>query len=46
MNKFKRNFIRYTDAGLPVIYVDTLEDDRAKDIVFEICRDVGRDIVE
>ena len=46
MKKFERNFIRYTDAGLPVIYVDTLEDDKARDIIFKICGRVERDIVE
>ena len=46
MKKFERNFIRYTDAGLPVIYVDTLEDDKARDIIFKICGRVERGIVE
>ena len=46
MQTFKRNFVRYADAGLPILYVDTFEDDRAEKIVREICAEHNRDVVE
>lgn len=46
MGMFEENFKRYINAGLPIIYVDTLEDDTAKKIVLKICQDNGRDIAE
>ena len=46
MKKFKRNFTRYVDAGLPIIYVDTFEDDRAEEIIREMCREHNRGVIE
>lgn len=46
MEIFKRDFVRYTDAGLPVLYVDTLEQDRAKKIIREICTRNRRNVLE
>ena len=46
MKTFERNFIRYTDAGLPILYVDTFEDDKAKEIIHKICLKHGRGIIE
>ena len=46
MKTFKRNFVRYTDAGLPILYIDTFEDDKAKEIIRELCRQHRRDIIE
>lgn len=46
MEIFKRDFVRYTDAGLPVLYVDTLEQDRAKKIIREICTRNCRNVFE
>ena len=37
MSKFEQDFIRYINADFPIIYVDTLEDDKAKKIIHEIC---------
>ena len=46
MAKFEKTFTRYLDAVLPVIYVDTLEDDKAKEIIFKICQNDNRGIIE
>ena len=46
MTKFEEIFTKYTEARLPIIYVDTLEDDKAKEIILEICRDNERGIFE
>ena len=46
MKVFERNFVRYTDAGLAILYVDTFEDDRAKKIIRELCRKNYRNVVE
>lgn len=46
MQTFKQNFIRYTDAGLPILYVDTFEDDKAKEIIHELCTQHQRDVIE
>ena len=46
MKTFRRNFIRYADSGLPILYVDTFEDDRAEKIVRELCAEYNRDVVE
>lgn len=43
---FRKDFMRYTDAGLPVLYVDTFEDDKAKKIVREICKQSRRGVIE
>ena len=39
MMTFKRNLVRYADAGLPILYVDTFEEDRAKKIICELCKE-------
>lgn len=46
MKTFRRNFVRYTDAGLPMLYVDTFEGDRARKIIHELCQQTHRDVVE
>lgn len=46
MKEFEKIFVRYLNAKLPVIYVDTLEDDQAKEIIFKICRNDNRGIIE
>ena len=46
MNTFEKNLIRYTEAGLPILYIDTFEDDRAEKIIRELCRKHQRGIVE
>lgn len=46
MKVFERNFVRYTDAGLPILYVDTFEDDKAKKIIRELCRKNHRNVIE
>ena len=46
MKIFKRNLVRYADAGLPILYVDTLEDDRAEKIIRELCDEHDRDVIE
>lgn len=46
MKTFKKNFVRYTDAGLPILYVDTFENDKAAEIIRELCRQHRRGIVE
>lgn len=46
MEIFKRDFVRYTDAGLPMLYVDTFEGDRARKIIHELCQQTHRDVVE
>ena len=46
MTKFERDLVRYTDAGLPILYVDTLEDDRAEKIIRELCTEHRRGLIE
>lgn len=46
MKTFKRNFIRYTDAGLPILYVDTFEENKAKEIIHELCIKQRRGVIE
>ena len=46
MKTFKRNFIRYTDAGLPILYVDTFEENKAKEIIHELCTKQRRGVIE
>ena len=46
MKTFTKNFIRYTDAGLPILYVDTLEEDKAQKIICEICNKNHRNVIE
>lgn len=46
MEIFKRDFVRYTDAGLPMLYIDTFEGDRARKIIHELCQQTHRDVVE
>lgn len=46
MKTFKRNLVRYADAGLPIIYIDTFEEDKAKEIICELCRQNRRGIIE
>lgn len=46
MRNFGRNLIRYTDAGLPILYVDTFEDDKAKEIIQKICKENHRGVIE
>ena len=46
MKIFKRNLVRYADAGLPILYVDTLEDDRAEKIIRELSDEHERDVIE
>ena len=46
MENFKRNFTRYTDAGLPILYVDTFESNRTKGTIREICTQNRRNVVE
>lgn len=46
MKTFRRNFVRYIDAGLPVLYVDTFEGDKAKEIIRELCSQHRRGVIE
>ena len=46
MKTFRRNFVRYTDAGLPILYVDTFEDDKAEKIIRELCEQHRRGVIE
>ena len=46
MKNFERDLIRYTDASLPILYVDTLEDDRAEEIIRELCAEHRRGLIE
>ena len=46
MKNFERDLIRYTDAGLPILYIDTFEDDKAKKIIQRVCKDNHRGIIE
>ena len=34
----------YIDAGLPILYIDTFEDDRAEKIIFDIAKKYGRKV--
>ena len=46
MKTFRKNFVRYTDAGLPILYVDTFEGDKAKKIIRELCKEHRRGVIE
>ena len=46
MRKFELNFVRYLNAGFPILYVDTFEDGKAKKIIHDICRQNGRGVIE
>ena len=46
MKTFRRNFVRYTDAGLPILYVDTFESDKAEKIIRELCDQHRRGVIE
>lgn len=46
MRSFEQSFIRYLNAGFPIIYVDTFEDDKAKKIIHELCQQNGRNVIE
>lgn len=46
MKNFERDLIRYTDAGLPILYIDTFEDDKAKKTIQKVCKDNHRGIIE
>ena len=45
MKTFERDLVRYTEAGLPILYVDTFEDDRAEKIIRGLCQKHHRDFV-
>ena len=46
MKNFEKNLIRYMDAGLPILYIDTFEDDKAKEIIQRVCKDNHRGVIE
>lgn len=47
MTNFEKNFMRYVDAGIPILYIDTLEDDKACEIIHEVCdKNLQRGIIE
>ena len=46
MRTFEQNFIRYLNAGFPIIYIDTSEDDKAKYIIHDICKQIQRGVIE
>lgn len=46
MKIFRKNFVRYIDAGLPILYVDTFEGDKAKEIIRELCSQHRRGVIE
>ena len=47
MTNFEKNFMRYMDAGIPILYIDTLEDDKACEIIHEMCKEnLQRGIIE
>ena len=46
MKTFERDLVRYTDAGLPILYVDTFEEDKAKEIIHRLCKEHDRDFIE
>ena len=46
MKKFSRDFVRYTDAGLPILYVDTFEEIKTKDTVRALCKKNNRNVIE
>ena len=46
MKNFEKNLIRYMDAGLPILYIDTFEDDKAKGIIQRVCKDNHRGVIE
>lgn len=46
MSSFEQNFIRYINAGFPILYVETFEDDKTKKIIHEICQNNQIDIIE
>ena len=46
MKIFEQNFIRYLNASFPIVYVDTLEDDKAKHIIHDICKQTQRGVIE
>lgn len=46
MGKFERNFVKFIDAGLPILYVDTFAEDEGKEIIINLCKEINRNIVE
>ncbi|MBE8954917.1 MAG: AAA family ATPase [Quinella sp. 2Q5] len=46
MKIFRKNFVRYIDAGLPILYVDTFEGYKTKEIIRELCSQHRRDVIE
>lgn len=46
MNKFEKNFIHLVDAGFPILYVDTVEDEETRASIYKICSETGRDVTE
>ena len=46
MSKFEENFKRLSDASFPILYVDTLEDNKATAEVYEICQKIDRGVIE
>ena len=46
MRNFELNFVRYINAGFPILYVDTFENSKAKKIIHDICRQNGRGVIE
>ena len=46
MKSFERSFIRYLNAGFPILYIDTFESGKAKKIIHEICRQNGHGVIE
>jgi len=46
MKIFRKNFVRYIDAGLPILYVDTFEGYKTKEIIRELCSQHRRGVIE
>lgn len=46
MADFKENLQYYIDAALPIVYVDTMEDDKISAIIKKIAKSNGRKILE
>ena len=46
MKKFSNDFVRYTDARLPILYVDTFEEDKVKNVIRNICKKNHRKVIE
>ena len=46
MGKFEREFVRYMDAGVPILYIDTFEDNKAGEMIRKLCQQSNRNVTE